>query len=232
MSRDGTGDLLRVTRQERIRFLLEHLEDVRAGVRDRGSESGEHLPLMCRAWNTPSYRELERLLSLLRKTRPDLAWHLSGTFFARRRRVNVCPRCLGQTAAWSSINFHKHGGKNVALAPRVLRVVSNQCGRKSSRPRSSGWTSAGEAACLCRTSCCRSFRRREPCPIHAPNGHRRPVQPLAWLLGSSHPNPSNGAVWQAVRRRLCSSVADPGTALQAGGRRFDPGTLHWKKRWK
>ncbi len=126
MSRDGTGDLLRVTRQERIRFLLEHLEDVRAGVRDRGSESGEHLPLMCRAWNTPSYRELERLLSPLRKTRPDLAWHLSGTFFARRRRVNVCPRCLGQTAAWSSINFHKHGGKNVALAPRVLRVVSNQ----------------------------------------------------------------------------------------------------------
>jgi hypothetical protein len=53
-----------VTRRERIAFLLEHFHDVLAGVRDRGS-GGEHVPLMCRAWNAPGYQELERLLPLL-----------------------------------------------------------------------------------------------------------------------------------------------------------------------
>jgi hypothetical protein len=27
---------------------------------------------------------------------------------------------------WSSVNFHKHAGKNVALVPRVLRVVPRE----------------------------------------------------------------------------------------------------------
>jgi hypothetical protein len=112
----------RVTRPERIAFLLEHLEDVRYGVRDKGS-AGEHIPLMCRAWNHPSYRQLEKLLPELRAEQPALAWHLSKTYFGGRRRVLQCPRCNGVVPAWSSANFHKHGGKNVALAPRVLRVV-------------------------------------------------------------------------------------------------------------
>lgn len=34
-----------------------------------------------------------------------------------------CPRCRGVVPIWSSKNFHRHGGRNVALAPRVLRVV-------------------------------------------------------------------------------------------------------------
>jgi hypothetical protein len=54
-----------VTRHERLAFLLEHFHDVLAGFRDKG-DGGEHIPLMCRAYNSPAYRELERLLPLLR----------------------------------------------------------------------------------------------------------------------------------------------------------------------
>ncbi len=43
-----------------------------------------------------------------------------------RRRVNYCPRCGLRVDVWSSQSFHKHGHKNVALVPRVLRVVSPQ----------------------------------------------------------------------------------------------------------
>jgi hypothetical protein len=111
-----------VTRRERIAFLLEHLEDVRAGVRDRGA-GAEHIPLMCAAWNSPSYRELERLLTLLLAERPHLASHLSRTYFATRRRMLTCPRCDGRVEVWSSVSFHRHGHTNVALVPRVLRVV-------------------------------------------------------------------------------------------------------------
>jgi hypothetical protein len=111
-----------VTRRERIAFLLEHLEDLRAGVRDRGA-GAVHIPLMCAAWNSPSYRELERLLTLLLAERPRLASHLSRTYFAPRRRMLSCPRCDGRVEVWSSASFHRHGGRNVALVPRVLRVV-------------------------------------------------------------------------------------------------------------
>jgi hypothetical protein len=78
---------------------------------------------MCRAWNHPAYRQLERLLPELRAEQPALAWHLSKTYLGPRRRVLQCPRCRGVAPAWSSVNFHKHKGKNVALVPRVLRVV-------------------------------------------------------------------------------------------------------------
>ncbi|MBA2707504.1 MAG: hypothetical protein H0U59_06850, partial [Gemmatimonadaceae bacterium] len=115
-----------MTRQERIRFLLEHLEDVRSGVRDRGGESGEHLPLMCRAWNSASYQELERLLPALRREQPRLAWHVVKTFFAPRRQVLQCPRCRGVMPSWSSVNFHKHNHTNVAVVPRVLRMVPGE----------------------------------------------------------------------------------------------------------
>jgi hypothetical protein len=35
----------------------------------------------------------------------------------------VCPRRGTQLNGWSSVNFHNHGYKNVALVPRVLRIV-------------------------------------------------------------------------------------------------------------
>lgn len=114
-----------VPRRERIAFLLEHLEDVRAGVRDSAG-SGEHIPLMCRAWNSPGYQELERLLPLLRSECPALAWHVTQTYFAERRRVRVCPRCDARVDVWSSTAFHTHGRKRVALVARVVRVVPEQ----------------------------------------------------------------------------------------------------------
>jgi len=112
-------------RRERIAFLLENLEDARHGIRDRG-EGAEHTPLMCRCWNHRSYQELERLLPFLRSEQRTLAWHLREEFFAPHRRVNYCPRCGLRVDVWSSQSFHKHGHKNVALVPRVLRVVSPQ----------------------------------------------------------------------------------------------------------
>ena len=53
-----------MTPQERIAFLLEHFHDVLAGVRDRGL-GGEHVPLMCRAWNAPCTRSSSGELPLL-----------------------------------------------------------------------------------------------------------------------------------------------------------------------
>jgi hypothetical protein len=78
---------------------------------------------MCAAWNSPSYRELERLLTLLLAEQPRLASYLSRTYFSPRRRVLTCPRCTWQTAIWATASFHRHGSTNVALVARVLRVV-------------------------------------------------------------------------------------------------------------
>jgi len=53
-----------LTRRERIVVLLDNYTDVEAGLRDRKGEDVLHLPLMCKAWNHPSYRELDRLLGV------------------------------------------------------------------------------------------------------------------------------------------------------------------------
>ena len=110
-------------RTERIRFLLTHLEDVRAGLRDSNGAEGVHVPLMCRAWNSASYQELERLLPQLRAAHPRLSSHLHHQYLAPRRRVKACPRCEGVIEVWHSANFHTHGRKSVALTPKVVRVV-------------------------------------------------------------------------------------------------------------
>jgi hypothetical protein len=111
------------SRRERIVVLLEWYVDVEAqGLRD-GRGDGDHLPLMSRAWNHPSYRELDRLLGVMRDHRRHLYWHLSQTYFyAAKRQVLQCPRCRGVMPAWHTANFHKHGHSNVAVVPRVVRV--------------------------------------------------------------------------------------------------------------
>jgi hypothetical protein len=81
---------------------------------------------MCRAWNSPGYQELERLLPRLRAECPPLALHIAQTYFAPRRRMLVCPRCESRVDIWSSTTTHRHGRKNVALVPRVVRVVPKQ----------------------------------------------------------------------------------------------------------
>jgi hypothetical protein len=115
-----------VTRRERIVVLLDNYVDVEAGLRDLKGES-EHIPLMCRAWNHPSYRELDRLLGVMKDERHHLDWHLSNTYFhAPRRQVKMCPRCRAVMPSWHSANFHKHGHSNVAVVPRVVRVVDTR----------------------------------------------------------------------------------------------------------
>jgi hypothetical protein len=82
-----------VTRRERIAFLLAHYSDVLAGVRDRWL-GGEHVPLMCRAWNAPSYQELERLLPVLCVDARPLYRAVVGMYvYPRFVRRAVCPRC-------------------------------------------------------------------------------------------------------------------------------------------
>jgi len=61
-----------LTRRERSVVLLDNYTDVGAGLRDRKGEDVLHLPLMCRAWNHPSYRELDRLLGRLKDERHRL----------------------------------------------------------------------------------------------------------------------------------------------------------------
>jgi hypothetical protein len=114
-----------VNRHERIVLLLDNYVDVLHGLRDRIG-SGEHLPLMCRAFNKPrlGYPELERLRLQLRVEQPRLYWHLAETYFRpERRRILQCPRCRGVMPTWHSAHFHKHGHQNVAVVPRVLKVI-------------------------------------------------------------------------------------------------------------
>lgn len=63
---------------------------------------------MCRAWNHPSYQELERLLPDLRSEQPALAWHLTKTYFGPRRRVLECPRCKGVVPVWLTADTYTH----------------------------------------------------------------------------------------------------------------------------
>lgn len=115
-------------RRERIVVLLENYVDVVEGLRDRLG-SGEHLPLMCRAWRVPAqgYPELDHQLGIMRASEPSLYWHLAQTYFhSTRRRVLECPRCRAVMPTWHSANFHKHGHSNVAVVPRVIRIVRSE----------------------------------------------------------------------------------------------------------
>ena len=112
-----------MTRRERIAFLLEHFHDVLAGVRDKGL-GGEHVPLMCRAWNAPSYQELERLLPLLSADARPLYRALVGMYvYPRFVRRAVCPRCRAVKAPTLVGELHSHAGrKSTAFVARMVRV--------------------------------------------------------------------------------------------------------------
>ena len=114
-----------VTRRERIAFLLAHYSDVLAGVRDRGL-GGEHLPLMCSAWNHPSYQELERLLPLLGYDMRPLYRAVMGMYVHPRfvRRA-VCPRCGPVSAPGNVGELHRHNHRSVVLVARS--VASRTC---------------------------------------------------------------------------------------------------------
>jgi hypothetical protein len=146
-----------MNRRERIVTLLEHYADVVEGLRDRGDgqpdacsvpckdwerlcshfgcaqADGGVLAMMNRAWNHPSYRELERLRVALRHQEPSLYWHLAQTYFFAPVQVRlVCPHCWdtlrkrGESwPAHSSQLTHHHPSKGrIPLVPRSVRRVS------------------------------------------------------------------------------------------------------------
>ncbi len=117
-----------MNRRDRILILLEHYVDVIEGIYDasKGDDDGI-LALMCRAWNHPSYRELERLRLQMRDTEPAHYWHLAETYFRpERRRIAVCPKCQRETPARLIGELCNHGKKHsqtATMVPLMLRVV-------------------------------------------------------------------------------------------------------------
>ena len=113
-----------MNRTERITILLDHYIDVIHGVYDQ-PRTHDGPVLMCRAWNHPSYQQLERLRLQLRHEQPRLHWHLAETYFRPiQRRTAYCPRCQQHAPPSHIGHVHKHGRRTIALVPRIQRVIS------------------------------------------------------------------------------------------------------------
>jgi len=116
-----------MTRRDRIAVLVEYLIDVREGLPDKEPiHADELIALMCQAWNSPAYQELERLLPLLRKHERRAYWHLCERYLRYGEcRVAWCRRC-GYHHASKAGQVHRHPpGRAVQLRPKVLRVVNH-----------------------------------------------------------------------------------------------------------
>ncbi len=115
-------------RRDRILILLEHYVDVLGGIYDasKGTDEGV-LALMCRAWNHPSYRELERLRLHMRDAEPEHYWHLAETYFrAERRRIATCPKCQREASPALIGELCNHGSKHsgtATMVPLMMWVV-------------------------------------------------------------------------------------------------------------
>ena len=79
---------------------------------------------MCRAWNAPSYQELERQLPLLRVDAPRFYRAVIGSFvYPRFVRRAVCPRCGAVKPPNLVGELHSHGNrKSAAFVARMVRV--------------------------------------------------------------------------------------------------------------
>jgi hypothetical protein len=112
-----------MTPNERIAVLLEYLVDVREGLPEtERRRSDEMLALMCEAWNSPPYQELERLLPLMRWAEPVVYWHVAERWlrYGEVRRA-WCRKC-GEHPAGQAGKVHSHPpGKAVTLEPRIVR---------------------------------------------------------------------------------------------------------------
>jgi hypothetical protein len=105
-------------REEVIRTLLEWYIDVLEGDSMGGVGSYDlGVKLLSRAYNHPSYRELERCLRALRDEDNKTYWHVRETYQASRRTVLACPKCgdvCEIAGKWFDTNGnvrkrHKHG---------------------------------------------------------------------------------------------------------------------------
>ena len=113
-----------LTRSEKIRVLLEHYSDVVAGLRERGT-GGEHIPLMCAAWNHVSYQQLEALRGEMRTGAPTLYRTVVAVYvYPRFVRRAVCPRCdaVAPPQLVGELHRHGHGRKSAAFVARMVRV--------------------------------------------------------------------------------------------------------------
>jgi hypothetical protein len=124
-----------MTRRERIEVLLEYLIDVREGLPEKEPVRGdEMLALMCEAWNSPAYQELENLLPRLKSMEPRPYWHLAERFLRYGERVVAyCPKCRHMRIPnWEKnhdgttyLGSHSHPpGSSVKLVPMVVRGYS------------------------------------------------------------------------------------------------------------
>jgi hypothetical protein len=114
-----------LTRRDRITILLEYLIDVREGLPEKERVRGdEMIALMCEAWNSPAYQELERLLPHLRSSERSLYWHLCERFLRYGEvRKAWCRKC-GYHHAGQVGQIHRHPpGRAITLQPRVIRTV-------------------------------------------------------------------------------------------------------------
>jgi hypothetical protein len=67
---------------------------------------------MCRAWNAPSYQELERLLPLLSADARPLYRAVVGMYvYPRFVRRAVCPKCRAVKAPTLVGELHSHSGR-------------------------------------------------------------------------------------------------------------------------
>ena len=126
-------------RFEHLCTLLENYQDVLDGIQD-GTRSfvgpGDGLALMCEAWNSPAYQQLERLRIVLSSEEPALYWQIAEVYFrAGRRQVAACPRCGEQvspkpeslpdrTLHYGFCQQKRCRPAKVRMSPLVVRVVS------------------------------------------------------------------------------------------------------------
>jgi hypothetical protein len=122
-----------LTRRDRITILLDWYLDVIHGLSDY-ELSSEHTrqPIlgMCRAWNSGSYRQLERLRKQLRDQQPFTYWHLAERYIRPSfRQVLRCPGCQLEVGTWKQNDpnwggIHTHKRKTYRFMPALTKVVS------------------------------------------------------------------------------------------------------------
>ena len=116
------GTLLPPSLKPQIQTLLHHYLDVLEGIPDHEHRTSDDLlALMCPAWNSPAYQQLERLLRAM----PAGLRQAIRVRYERytERRVAFCRRC-GAHPAQKVGNVHRHPpGRAVTLAPKMVRVL-------------------------------------------------------------------------------------------------------------
>jgi len=128
------------TRQEIIATLLEWYEAVLYSWQD-GLGSGDYgFPMANLVWRHPSYRELERLLIVMREDEPIIYWNVMQRYlYAPSKPVLRCSACGPAPEKVESAllhardeplppfgvdKFHTHGRKVLTLRPVRVRVPS------------------------------------------------------------------------------------------------------------